>query len=84
MDKYLKFVNLRVLAEVHLLITEMKKRLHKFGIGKEELDKSLELASSEDFDKIKVILAGAYFSNIFRSVFIRPIKATKMIHQIKE
>jgi len=84
MHEFHKFVNLRILSEVHLLVTEMKKRLLRFGISKSELSKDLTIENRENQDKIKFILTAAYFSNVFRTHFIRSITATKMIRLVKE
>lgn len=59
-----KFINLRSIREMHLLVEELKQRLKSFGIKIRHSDRQ----QCEDWEKsiiLKVIIAGAFYPNYF-------------------
>uniref|UniRef100_A0A1A9W595 Probable ATP-dependent RNA helicase spindle-E n=1 Tax=Glossina brevipalpis TaxID=37001 RepID=A0A1A9W595_9MUSC len=78
-----KFINLRSIREMHLLILELKERLALFGINK---NCTYRISSSLDWEKaiiLKIIISGAFYPNYFtRSRMTRPDKERTIYHTL--
>ncbi|XP_073816762.1 probable ATP-dependent RNA helicase spindle-E isoform X2 [Musca autumnalis] len=61
-----KYINLRSIREMHLLVVELKQRLKSFGIKLRSRERNPPVV--EDWEKsimLKVIIAGAFYPNYF-------------------